>query len=276
LRQNALIQLGIMGGCLTVWMFGFIGSAISLVRRLEAGTFAGDGVRVLAALVYIAGAIFLYRLLIQRMERRQAVELARGLAVVHGLSGFAIGTSLFFFTVGLMWLAGCVRPTGFGGATHLIAAAAVYIMPAVGEEILFRGVVYRIVERAMGTSVALLVSALLFGLAHLVNPDFTLFSALIVAIGGLMLGLAYAATRNLWFPIGIHFAWNFTQGGIFGASGGLVKLAFSGPHWITGGSLGLDNSAIALALCIALALAFALLARNRGRWEPVRLRLRLD
>jgi len=155
-------------------------------------------------------------------------------------------------------------------------------MPAVGEEILFRGVVYRIVERTMGTSVALLVSALLFGLGHLVNPDFTLFSALLVVIGGLMLGLAYAATRNLWFPIGIHFAWNFTIGGIFGTSGsspvqhGLVTLTFSGPQWITGGSVGLDNSAIAVALCTALASAFALLARNRERWEPVRLRLRLD
>jgi len=146
-----------------------------------------------------------------------------------------------------------------------------------------RGVMFRIVERATGTSIALLVSSLFFGLAHLANPDATLFSALIIAIeAGLLLGLAYVVTRNLWFPIGIHFAWNFTEGGIFGASGsssaqhGLVNMAFSGPDWITGGTLGLDNSTVPVALCIALALTFALRARKHGNWAPMRWRIRLD
>jgi membrane protease YdiL (CAAX protease family) len=284
LRRNSLIQLGIMGGCLMVWMIGFVGLAMPAVRGLwEAGTFAGNGVRLLGALVYIAGAITIYQLLVQWIERRPAFELARIPGVRQGLIGSAIGTLLFIASIGLMWLAGWAQPIGIGTANYLVAAASASMMAAVGEELLFRGVMFRIVERATGTSIALLVSSLFFGLAHLANPDATLFSALIIAIeAGLLLGLAYVVTRNLWFPIGIHFAWNFTEGGIFGASGsssaqhGLVNMAFSGPDWITGGTLGLDNSTVPVALCIALALTFALRARKHGNWAPMRWRIRLD
>jgi membrane protease YdiL (CAAX protease family) len=285
LRRNAFFRLGAMAACLMAWMIGFSSFAMPAVRAWgEASSFAGGSARVLGALAYVAGAIWLYRLLVQWIERRPAAaELARRPGVAHGLSGFGIGTFLFFSTVGLMWLGGWARPAGLGGAAYLIAAASASMMAAVGEEVLFRGLLFRIVERATGTSIALLVSALFFGLAHLANPEATLFSSLVIAIeAGLLLGLAYAATRSLWFPIGIHFAWNFTEGGIFGASGSgpaqhsLVKLAFSGPDWVTGGSLGLDNSIVAIALCVVLALAFALRARKRGRWEPVKLRFRLD
>jgi membrane protease YdiL (CAAX protease family) len=284
LRCNALIQLAVMAACLLSWMIGFVGLAMPAVRGLwEAGTFAGNGARLFGALVYIAVAITIYQLLVQWIERRPAFELARIPGVRQGLIGFAIGALLFIASIGVMWLAGWAHPIGIGGANYLIAAASASMMAAVGEELLFRGVMFRIVERATGTTIALLVSSLFFGLAHLANPDATLFSALIIAIeAGLLLGLAYVVTRNLWFPIGIHFAWNFTEGGIFGASGpssaqhGLVNMAFSGPDWITGGTLGLDNSTVPVALCIALALTFALRARRHGNWAAMRLRVRLD
>ena len=284
LRRNAMIQVAVMAACLLPWMIGFVGLAMPAVRGLwEAGTFAGNGARLVGALIYIAGAITIYQLLVQWIERRPAFELARIPGVRQGLIGFAIGSFLLIASIGLMWLAGWAQPIGIGTANYLVASAAASMMAAVGEEVLFRGVMFRIVERATGTTIALLVSALFFGLSHLANPEATLFSSLIIAIeAGLLLGLAYAVSRNLWFPIGIHFAWNFTEGGIFGASGsgpvqhGLVNMTFSGPDWITGGSLGLDNSLVAVALCIALAVAFALLARKEGNWAPMRLRVRLD
>ena len=284
LRRNALVQLAVMGACLMAWMIGFAGFAMPALRGLgTAGTFAGDAVRILGALVYIATAISLYRLLVQWIERRPAVELARKPGAALGFLGFAIGALLFCGVISLLCLVGAAQLAGFGDTTRLVASLSAAMMAAVGEELLFRGVLFRILEQAAGTVTALLVSALLFGLAHIANPNATLFSSLAIAIeAGLLLGLAFVATRNLWFPIGIHLAWNFTQGGIFGASvsgsasPGLVKTFFLGPDWLTGGAFGPEASVISLALCIALALVFALLARNRGRWKPTKLRLQLD
>jgi membrane protease YdiL (CAAX protease family) len=75
-------------------------------------------------------------------------------------------------------------------------------------------------------AIALLVSAAVFGRVHAGNPGASWVSSLSIALeSGVLLGLAYAATRSLWLPIGLHFGWNFTAGGIFGAavSGGTIQ-----------------------------------------------------
>jgi membrane protease YdiL (CAAX protease family) len=282
LRRNVFFRLGVIAACLMVWLVGFRGFAIPALKTFgDPGTLVGDGVRILGALVYVAGAIFLYQLLVQWMERRAAVELARRPGVAHGLAGFAIGTLLACTAIGLMWVVGAAHLTGFGDATRLIATFSAAIMASVAEELLFRGVLFRNLERAFGTFVALFVSALLFGLAHIVNPDSTLIGSLAIAIeAGLLLALAYVVTRNLWFPIGLHLAWNFTQGGIFGpASGkephGLVRMTFAGPDWLSGGASGAEASILAVALCVALASAFAVLAMRRGEWKPRKLNFTL-
>jgi len=273
----------IMAAFLMAWLIGFRGFAVPALRTLGTpGSFAGDGVRLVSALVYAAGAIFLYRALVERIERRPATELAGRPGVTHGLAGFAIGTLLSCTAIGLMGIAGSAHLAGFGDATRLIATFAAAIMGSVGEELLFRGILFRLLERAFGTLAALVVSALLFGLAHIVNPDSTLIGSLAIAVeAGLLLGLAYVVTRSLWFPIGLHLAWNFTQGGIFGpASGqephGLVRLAFAGPDWLSGGASGAEASILTVALCVALATAFARLALRRGEWRAAKLRLQLD
>jgi membrane protease YdiL (CAAX protease family) len=93
------------------------------------------------------------------------------------------------------------------------------------------------------------------------------------------LGLAYVVTRSLWFPVGLHLAWNFSQGGVFGSGSqqpGLVRLAFTGPDWLTGGRSGAQASVLTVALCLALAIAFAVLASRRGEWKPAKLKLTLE
>lgn len=283
-RGNALIQLAIMAACLLAWLIAFQGFALPAVRKLgDPGTFVGDGARILSALVYLAGAIFLYRLMVEWIERRPVAELARQPGLTLGMAGFAIGTLLFCAVIALIWLAGGVESAAPGGTTHLIASMVAAAMAAVGEELLFRGVLFRIVERSAGTLTALLVSALLFGLAHLANPDATIVSALAIAIeAGLLLGIAFVASRSLWFPIGIHFAWNATQSSIFGLSSsgptqhGLVNMDFSGPDWMTGGPLGAESSVISVVLCLAVAALFLRWARQKGEWVPAKLKLHLD
>jgi membrane protease YdiL (CAAX protease family) len=130
---------------------------------------------------------------------------------------------------------------------------------AVTEEVLFRGVIYRIVEERTGSVIAIVVSSLLFGLTHLLNGGATLWGTLAIAVeGGAMLAVAYAATRSLWLPIGLHFAWNFAESGIFGStvSGstdsetGLLRTVLSGPAALTGGGFGPEASLFALLCCL--------------------------
>ena len=84
------------------------------------------------------------------------------------------------------------------------------------EELLFRGILFRWLEEFGGSWLALLLTSALFGAAHLGNPNATAFSAFCIAVeAGVLLGAAYMLTRSLWLPMGLHAAWNFTQGEIF-------------------------------------------------------------
>ena len=84
------------------------------------------------------------------------------------------------------------------------------------EELLFRGILFRWIEEFGGSWAALMVTSVLFGLAHVINPNATWFSSFAIAVeAGVLLGGAYMLTRSLWMPMGLHAAWNFTQGDIF-------------------------------------------------------------
>ena len=143
---------------------------------------------------------------------------------------------------------------------------------------LFRGVLFRIVEGRLGTWLSLVLSSALFGLSHLFNPGATLWSAFAIAIeAGGMLAAAYAATRNLWVPIGLHFGWNFAEGAIFGtqisgkdAPEGLLHGALSGPNLLSGGEFGPEASVYSLIAGVLVTIAFMWLARRRGHITPLR------
>jgi hypothetical protein len=143
----------------------------------------------------------------------------------------------------------------------------------VTEELLFRGILFRIVEERAGTWIALMLTGVLFGLSHLFNPHASLWGAIAIAIeAGATLAAAYAATRTLWVPIGLHFGWNFALAGIFGAevSGngeteGLLNGVTSGPALLTGGQFGPEGSPYTVVFGVVLTIVFLWLARRRGR-----------
>jgi hypothetical protein len=120
---------------------------------------------------------------------------------------------------------------------------------------------------------ALVISVLLFGLAHLGNPNATLYGAAAIGIeGGMLLGVAYLLTRRLWLPIGIHFGWNFIQAGVFGPnlSGheveSLLQSRLSGPELLSGGALGVEGSVFTLTLCLLVSFVFLIRVRRRDRF----------
>ena len=88
------------------------------------------------------------------------------------------------------------------------------------------------------------------------NPHTTLISSLCITAAGFLMGAAFIYSRNLWFPIALHFAWNFTQSGIFGAitsgnekTSSLLEAEIHGPEFITGGEFGPEGSIQAIVFC---------------------------
>ena len=182
-----------------------------------------------------------------------------------------LGALLLSLTIGTLAILGVYRVSGIHGWTPMLATIPAFIMGAVLEEVVMRGVLFRILEQWRGSWIALAISAALFGLLHLLNPGVTLLNAGAMMLeAGILLAAAYMLTRRLWLCIGIHFAWNFTQGGIFsaavsgGATNGLLEAKLVGPVWLTGGAFGAEASVVAVVVCLAAGLLLLLAARRKG------------
>ncbi|GAA2614521.1 type II CAAX endopeptidase family protein [Streptomyces axinellae] len=221
-------------------------------------------------------ALLVYGWVVRRTEHRSPVEVAtRGAAPTLGL-GTLIGIAVFGLVILQLATNGYYEFNGRGSTTGVVGIVGFMAAAAVTEELLFRGVLFRIVEERTGTWIAMTLTAVLFGAYHLANPDATLWGALAVAIeAGGMLTAAYIATRKLWVPIGVHFGWNFAAAGIFssevsgnGANQGLLDTAAKGPDLVTGGEFGPEGSVFSVLFCVLAALAFLWLARRRGHLKP--------
>lgn len=226
----------------------------------------GLGALLLAAVILVA-----YRTYVRVVEKRPVTELSVRGAGLEWVSGLALGALLFTVTIGILAAFGVYRVTGQNGWQSVLSFLPVCIFAGIFEEVLIRGILFRILEQWLGSWLALTISAIIFGALHLFNPGATLFAGAAIAIeAGILLAAAYMLTRRLWFCIGLHMAWNFTQGGIFsvavsgGKSNGLLKSTMSGPDWLTGGTFGAEASVVALAICLTMGIILLVLAAKRG------------
>lgn len=200
-----------------------------------------------------------YKLIIRHLgeEPRDDLPLAgsgKGLGI-----GAGFGFLLFTLIVGIAALFDVYNIVGPGGTEQVVPSLiAIAIMPGFMEELLFRGILFRFLEKFGGSWFALALTSALFGLAHIFNDNATALSSFAIAIeAGVLLGGAYMLTRSLWMPMGLHAAWNFTQGEIWDVpvSGfdqhGLVTAQMSGPEILSGGAFGLEASVIAMVIATA-------------------------
>ena len=223
-------------------------------------------------------AVIAYLLLVKLIERRAVTELAPRRALPDIALGVAGGLVLFSAVIGVLWLAGSYHVIGVDpAAPWLPALLGAGLGAGIGEEIITRGALFRMTEEGLGTAWALGLSAAFFGFAHMFNPGATLWSSLAIAVeAGLLFGMLYHVTRSLWPCMGLHAAWNFAQGSVYGvpvsglkAQGWLVSTR-SGPDWLSGGVFGAEASVIALALCLVVTAGLIGLARRRGSVIPRR------
>ncbi|WP_220448152.1 CPBP family intramembrane glutamic endopeptidase [Nonomuraea diastatica] len=230
-------------------------------------------------------AVACYRWLCRTVELRPDIpELEKTDRRSQLWRGALLGSGLFTALMLLIAVFGGWQNVSWASFGGFLGTAGMMASVAVAEELLFRGVLFRIMEERIGTVIALVVSTLLFGATHLVNVNATLWGTLSIALtGGAMTTAAYVATRSLWLPISLHFAWNFTHAGIFGvmlsgsdvAPHGLLNVTLSGPAALTGGTFGPEASLLALLVCSAPTIVLLRRAARTGqiRRRPHRTKL---
>ena len=230
----------------------------------------------MAALGMIALALGIYFAFARWIERREVSELALpGMVKEIGI-GLLVGAGLYTGCMLILWALGMFRIDGFNPISFLIPAIASTISAGFLEELLFRGVLFRIVEEWLGSWISIIVSSAVFGFVHLANPDATFIGALFISVeAGLLLAAAYMVTRRLWMSIGFHLSWNYTQSAIFGgivsggiAEPGLIKPILEGPDLLTGGQFGLEASLTAFVLCTTAGVILLVKAVRKGNIIP--------
>jgi membrane protease YdiL (CAAX protease family) len=216
--------------------------------------------------------VVLYKLVIRHLGEHRRDDLRLRGALRPLAIGLGAGVALFSFIVLVAAVIGVYQLTGEGDARDLLPQLILSaIFPAISEEMFFRGILFRWIEEFGGSWAALLLTSALFGAAHLANPHASPIAAVGIAFeAGVMLGAAYMLTRSLWLPMGIHAAWNFTQGEIYDipVSGtkvhGLLVAKLTGDPLLTGNGFGLEASVIAIVIATLFGLWLLWLAIRKG------------
>lgn len=187
--------------------------------------------------------------------------------------GLLVGAASLSFAVLIAFVFGGLR---FEFSTqeigHLFRGAAITFVvlsaAAAFEEAFFRGYMFQTLTRAGLAWLAIVLTAAFFGAVHLGNPDSGIISTVDTIVAGVLFGIAYLKTRDLWFPFGIHLMWNWMQGAVFGieisglkdlAAASILKEVDSGPAWLTGGSYGIEGGiASTIALIVTCAAIYVI------------------
>lgn len=167
----------------------------------------------------------------------------------EGLIGFITGIFLCHFIAVVLWLMQLLEwMPGDVSLFSLVSSFLLMALVAFTEELVFRGYLLNNLMQSMNEKAALFTSAFIFAAAHSFNPEFNLTAFFNILLAGLLLGINYIFTRNLWFGILLHLSWNFVQGPVLGfkVSGlelpSLLEQNIRGSILLTGGEFGLEAS----------------------------------
>jgi len=258
---------------LLLLLFVSLPAAILLVFWTAGIGFAliiGNGVPIVVS-VFIARRIF-----DRRSFRSLGLHLNRqaGRDVLLGVGIAVLQTSLVFF---LELAFGWLKVEGFAWQQQsplivlqgFLLWLVIFIAVGFYEELLSRGYQLQNLEEGLNTFWGVLLSSMVFGVFHFLNPNANWLSAVGITLSGIFLAYAYLATRQLWLPIGLHIGWNLFLGPVFGfpvsglESSGLIKAVVDGPLLFTGGEFGPEAGLLLLPALGVGALLVWLVTRGR-------------
>jgi len=220
-------------------------------------------------------ALFTYYFVFKIYEKRKIKELTLSYFWKDSLLGLGLGYSSISVIIILLSLMGYYSIISYNQMDLFFFSMVNIALLALTEEIIYRGIIYRILENWLGTKIALIIPALFFGLAHITNDNISIIGLSGVIVGGLTLNVMYCYTKRLWLPIFFHFGWNLSQM-IYGSNisgidtyNSLLKIKLEGPKYIVGSGFGIEDSILAVFVCLVLVVAFLFLCiKNQTFIKP--------
>ena len=180
--------------------------------------------------------------------------------------GFLIGLAMMSIIVLILFPFGYItveknpiQPVGISAIASVLVILLGWIIQGATEEIVTRGWLLNVLSTKYNIGVGLLISSTLFGLMHLTNPNVNYIAVINIILVGLFYGLYVIKTNDLWAVCGMHSAWNFAQGNIFGfkvsgldvSVGSLIDLNLVGSDFVTGGIFGPEAGITATFILLA-------------------------
>ncbi len=235
-----------------------------------------EALKLLISLVF--GFIFTSILVfvwVRYVEKRSiaSIGLKKEGALIKFFTGFIIGFILFAVVILILFISGSVEVNQ--ASTYKIGASALgsilivlpgWIVQSSTEEILSRGWLMNVIGAKYNAALGLFVSSILFGLLHLANNEVSILAIINIVLVGLLFGLYVIKTEDLWGACGMHAAWNWAQGNIFGLevsgssvnAGSLMDLELKGSALFTGGKFG-PEAGIATTIVLTLGIIILLI-----------------
>ena len=216
--------------------------------------------------------LLMYRLFTRVIEKRAPYEISGNRMLREFGSGTLISIGIVGSMVLLLVVLGYYRIDHFNPATNLIDRFFQFGIGSFIEELAIRMILFKLIEEWCGSWISMVLTGILFGFAHIFNPNATVWTSLgLVVSDTILFAGAYMLTRRLWMVWGIHMSWNWFQTAVFGMpnSGktfaGWITPEISGPDWITGGAFGIEASYIQIVLSFFIGIIVLQKALNRGQ-----------
>ena len=215
--------------------------------------------------------ILSYRLYCQTFEKRDAVEVSFGGAFKQWGAGALVAVGLVLSFVALIALIGEFRIVEFRPVSKLLNNFLMFSTGSLLQEMVLLCVIYRLIEELAGSWISLFLSLMLFGGVHLFNEAETLATVSMLMLSSVILIAPFILTRRIWVSWGFHAAWNFMQAGVFGMANsgilfeGWIVSEFSGPEWITGGTIGLEATYLSIGLDFLIGVVILSMAMKAGK-----------
>ncbi|WP_298248358.1 type II CAAX endopeptidase family protein [uncultured Christiangramia sp.] len=244
----------IIGGALMGFTYNDLEIEKTPVQRLIIQTFS------------FLGTMLVVWIFLKYVDKEKFIEI--GLKFKNNMksfwTGFAIGAFIILSGFGILEILGEINIQNINfDFKQILISITIFVLVSLTEEILFRGYVLRNLMYSFNKYIALLISAVLFSLMHGFNPNIDIIGSTNIFLAGILLGITYIHTKNLWFPIALHFSWNFFQTILgFNVSGqntySVIKLSLPEKTILNGGAFGFEGSILSLIAILITIVAISI------------------
>lgn len=211
-----------------------------------------------------------YYYLFRIIDKREIKELSLAQFSKEMFGGFIWGFLTISFSIGVLYLLGYYKVLSFSLDNYTLALFTKLLLAALIEELFHRGLVFREVEKWLGTHIGILL-VMFIETWHMFNPNVTLFSLFLCLGWGFTMSMLFIYTKRIWLPFFFHVGWNFAQP-FYGSNltglndmGTIINSKFNGPILFTGGAVGIEDSIITAVLLLSIGVYLYYLSKKEGK-----------